>query len=128
MFSSKWVRFMPINKLIVCGEQVYRLAGIYWLYYILSCSRNDHLNYTNILARNFRGIKFLQIGCWQRFRKNFFAVRRLQSHAHSPYWVYANRTCITRESAVRVSEFRVEAMVRGYNIYEDIWDATVGEE
>ena len=27
-----------------------------------------------------------------------------------------------------VSKFSVAAMVRGYHIYEDIWDATVGEE
>ena len=27
-----------------------------------------------------------------------------------------------------VSEFSIEAMVREYHIYEDIWDATVGEE
>ena len=38
-----------------------------------------------------------------------------------PYWVYANHTHITRESAVMVNEFSVEAMVRGYHTYEDIW-------
>ena len=43
-----------------------------------------------------------------------FTVRR--SH-----WVYANHTYITHESAVMASEFSVEAMVRGYHTYEDIW-------
>ena len=32
------------------------------------------------------------------------------------------------ETAVMASELSVGAMVRGYHIYEDIWDATVGEE
>ena len=42
--------------------------------------------------------------------------------------MYANHTHITRESAVMVNEFSVEAIVGGYHIYEDIWNATVGEE
>ena len=32
------------------------------------------------------------------------------------------------EGAVMASEFSVKAMVHGYHIYEDIWDATVGKE
>jgi len=49
--------------------------------------------------------------------------------------VYANHTHITRESAVMASDYLVAWIVefsvilaRGYHIYEDTWDATVGEE
>ena len=37
-------------------------------------------------------------------------------------------TPTSRESMVMASEFSVEAMVRGYHIYEGIWDAAVGDE
>ena len=70
--------------------------------------------YMYCMARSFRGTKSLWIGHWQRFREKVFTVRR--SH-----WVYANHTYITHESAVMASEFSVEAMVRGYHTYEDIW-------
>ena len=77
------------------------------------------------IVRNFRGTKFLRIGCWQRFREKVFVVRRLQSHTHTGCLL---TTPTSHESAAMAKELSVEAMVRGYHIYEDIWDATAGEE
>ena len=50
--------------------------------------------------------------------KSFYSSTITKPH---PYWVYANHTYITHESAVMASEFSVEAMVCGYHTYEDIW-------
>ena len=72
------------------------------------------------------GEKILLIGCWPRFREEF--LRFDDSKATPILGVCYNHTHITRESAVMASECSLEAMVREFHIYEDIWDATVGEE
>ena len=72
------------------------------------------------MARNFRGL-----AACKDFSKNFCGSTIAKLH---PYWVPANHTHITRESAVMARELSVEAMVHGYHIYEDIWNATAGEE
>ena len=75
------------------------------------------------MVRNFHGTKFSRIGHWQRFREKLFAARRWQSYAHTGCML------ATPTSHVKVQWWWASlAMVRGYQTFEDILDATVGKE
>ena len=78
------------------------------------------------MVRNFCGDKIF--ADWPLAKISRESFRGLTIAKPRPYWVPANHTHITRESAAMAKELTVEAMVHGYHIYEDILDATAGEE
>ena len=56
------------------------------------------------MAKNFCGTKFRGLAAGKDFMKTFLSSTIAKPH---PYWVYANHTHITHESAVMASEFSI---------------------
>lgn len=102
------------------------------------------------IAPNFQGIKFSRIGDWQIFADLNFADQRFQLPRPFPATAHARfishtqviGTCqewaeqkslerIRLEMATTTTDtetFSVEAMVRGYHVYQEICDTALGEQ